>query len=173
MAVLFDNQGGKPMKFEKMLACLCLGVMTALAVRIVAKSVDAAKTATPALAELPVTQEQDMSPPAEDRAIKMKVTAYCPCSVCCGSWSAYRRTSIGDDAAVCDGVAADPKLIPYRTKLWIPGVGEREVDDTGGAMRQSARKGVHHIDVRFKTHDEARRFGVEWLEVKLLETTRD
>lgn len=99
---------------------------------------------------------------------KMKVTAYCVCSVCCGKWAKYAKTSIGDDAKIYDGVAADPKLLPYRTKLEIPGIGIREVDDTGGAMRQSARKGITHIDVRMPTHQQALEWGVRWLEVRLL-----
>lgn len=104
------------------------------------------------------------------RMIRMKVTAYCLCEICCGKWAGLpeRKTSIGDDAKTYDGVAADPKLLPYRTKLDIPGIGIKEVDDTGGAMRQSAKKGIYHIDVRMPSHSEARRFGVKYLEVKIL-----
>ncbi len=100
----------------------------------------------------------------------MKVTAYCLCEECCGIFAKQpmRLTSIGDDATICDGVAADPKLIPYRTRLSIPGIGIREVDDTGGTMRQSARNGISHIDVRFPTHEEACVWGVRWLEVTIL-----
>jgi len=112
---------------------------------------------------------------------RTKVTAYCPCKKCCGP-HAIGKTSIGRDAWKTFGVAADPKLLPYRTKLEIPGIGIREVDDTGGAMRQDAKKGVYHIDIRFrlpdgvkktpenmeKVHQEAKRFGVKWLDVKVL-----
>lgn len=99
----------------------------------------------------------------------MKVTAYCAdCRICNGKW-ADGRTALNDDARKCDGVAAAPKLIPYRTKLLIPGVGVKEVDDTGGAMRQAAKKGIYHIDVRFLDHAEARRFGVRWLDVTILD----
>ena len=102
----------------------------------------------------------------EVKTIRMKVTAYDCCLKCCGKTDAV--TSIGDDGKVCDGVAADPKLLPYRTKLDIPGVGIREVDDTGGAMRKDAKKGITHIDVRMATHAEALKFGVQWLDVKVL-----
>jgi len=101
------------------------------------------------------------------KTAKMKVTAYCPCSKCCGP-KAIGKTSTGHDAWKTFGVAADPKLLPYRTKLDIPGVGIREVDDTGGAMRQDAKKGICHIDLRMHSHQEARKFGVKWLEVKIL-----
>lgn len=103
----------------------------------------------------------------KERTVKMLVTAYCPCRVCCGP-QAHGVTSTGDNAWVLDGVAADPRLIPYRTRLRIPGVGVREVDDTGGAMRQSAKRGIYHIDVRFTSHAEAKRFGRKWLKIKIL-----
>ncbi|MEK7612228.1 MAG: 3D domain-containing protein [Patescibacteria group bacterium] len=102
--------------------------------------------------------------------IPMTVTAYCLCEQCCGEWACEtkRVTSIGDDAHICDGVAADPKLIPYRTRLWIPGVGEREVDDTGGRMRQDAKKGIWHIDLRMESHEAARAWGIQKLDVTIL-----
>ncbi len=101
------------------------------------------------------------------KAIKMKVTAYCPCKKCCGK-HADGKTSTNRDAYKTFGVAADPAVIPYGTVLIIPGVGERVVDDTGGAMRQSTKKGIYHIDVRFHSHQEAKNFGVQWLKVKIL-----
>lgn len=106
--------------------------------------------------------------------IKMKVTAYCLCEQCCGKWALRQAqgkpwpTSIGDDARVYDGVAADPKLLPYRTRLKIPGIGIKEVDDTGGGMRQSAKQGIYHIDARMSSHTEARKWGVQWLDVEVL-----
>ena len=100
------------------------------------------------------------------RIINMKVTAYCPCAKCCGEFS-DGVTSIGHDAKKTLGVAADPKTLPYKTELDIPGIGKRIVDDTGGAMRQSAKKGICHIDVRFHNHEDALKFGVRWLDVKV------
>lgn len=102
-----------------------------------------------------------------EKSVLMKVTAYCPCEKCCGE-DADGVTSTGKNARVTFGVAADPKVIPYGTKLLIPGVGIRKVDDTGGDMRKSARQGIYHIDVRFHSHEEALRFGVQWLKVKIL-----
>lgn len=101
------------------------------------------------------------------RTVRMMVTGYCPYTKCCGS-RAHGVTSTGDNAWVLDGVAADPRLIPYRTKLRIPGVGIQEVDDTGGRMREDAEGGIYHnIDVRFHTHKEAKRFGRKWLYVQI------
>ncbi len=109
---------------------------------------------------LPKTQEVK-------KTIRMKVTAYCPCKKCCGA-GAIGKTSTGKDAYKTRGVAAAPKLLPYKTRLNIPGVGILPVDDTGGAMRQDAKKGIYHIDVRFFSHQEALNFGVKWLNVEIL-----
>ncbi len=105
--------------------------------------------------------------PADAKTIRMKVTAYCPCKKCCGA-GAIGKTSTGKDAYKTRGVAAAPKLLPYKTRLNIPGVGILPVDDTGGAMRQDAKKGIYHIDVRFFSHQEALNFGVKWLNVEIL-----
>ncbi len=104
---------------------------------------------------------------SQHQTIRMLVTAYCPCTKCCGP-QACGKTSLGDDAFVEDGVAANPKLLKYRTKLQIPGVGVREVDDTGGSMRKDGRRGVYHIDVRFRDHQKALQFGRKWLDVEVL-----
>lgn len=101
------------------------------------------------------------------KVIRMLVTGYCPCKICCGKF-ADGFTSTGKNAWETDGVAADLKLLPENTKLVIPGVGVRVVDDTGGAMRQSAKKGICHIDVRFHSHKEALEFGKKWLDVTIL-----
>lgn len=97
--------------------------------------------------------------------IPMKVTAYCPCALCSLGGGV---TALGDRARTPDGVAADFTLLPPRTVLFIPGVGEREVDDTGSDMREAGRLGQYHIDVRFRTHKEALAFGSRVLPVTIL-----
>jgi 3D (Asp-Asp-Asp) domain-containing protein len=94
---------------------------------------------------------------------RTKTTGYCPCWRCCG-WGADGPTSIGRDVRDHPyGIAVDSGLVSYGTGLLVPGYGYAAADDTGGAMRQDARNGVLHIDLRFKTHDEAARWGVRWL----------
>ena len=90
------------------------------------------------------------------------VTAYCPCSKCCGKY-ADGVTSAGKDANT-RGCAVDPKMIPYGSDVVI---GEKawRADDTGGAMRQSGRKGVYHIDLRMATHAEALQWGRKRIKV--------
>ncbi|MDA0837446.1 MAG: hypothetical protein O3B01_08575 [Planctomycetota bacterium] len=97
------------------------------------------------------------------------VTAYCPCKICCGG-EANGITSTGRNAFRFTGVAADPTAIPYGNFVRIPGVGFRKVDDTGGAMRQSWRKNrVYHLDLRFRSHEVARKWGRKWMKVDVYE----
>jgi len=101
------------------------------------------------------------------KTVRAKVTAYEPSARCCGPY-ANGRTSIGQNAWVMDGVAADPIAIPYGTYCLVPGVGGKTVDDTGSAMRESWRSnGRYHIDVRVPYYSQAKRWGVKYLDVKL------
>ena len=89
-----------------------------------------------------------------------KVTAYCPDSCCCGVY-ADGITATGTDART-RGVAVDPRVIPYGTRLRIPGYGEAVADDCGGAIKGN------RLDLRFPTHQAALRWGVQELDVEVL-----
>lgn len=107
------------------------------------------------------------------KTVTAKLTGYCPCSKCCGRYADGRTAPpCNDNAWVLDGVATDHRAIPARCKVRIPGVGVKEVDDTGGSMRRSWRRGVYHIDVRFARHSQARRFGTRWRKVTLYRKKR-
>jgi 3D (Asp-Asp-Asp) domain-containing protein len=100
------------------------------------------------------------------KTVRAIVTAYCPCSKCCGV-HANGRTALNDDAWVCDGVAVDFNLIPRRWWVLIPGVGLKEADDTGGAMRQAGKRGIYHIDLRFANHQQALNWGRREMEIEI------
>lgn len=104
------------------------------------------------------------------RVVRAKLTAYCPCKICCGK-HANNRTSTNRKADKTFGVAVDPEMIKYRSMIEIPGINKLLMaDDTGGAMRKAGRKGKYHIDIRFHDHQKAREFGVrENIEVKIYE----
>lgn len=94
---------------------------------------------------------------------KALTTGYCPCDICCGT-HANGRTAINRKVLEEPfGIAVEPKLLPYRTFLSVPGYGYAMIDDTGGAMRQSAKKGILHLDLRFGDHQTARRWGRRWV----------
>ena len=93
----------------------------------------------------------------------MVVTAYCPCTACCGP-SARGITASGRPVSANGGrfVAADRDL-PFGTTLIIPGYNNGrpvEVLDRGGAIRGN------RLDVFFPTHREARQWGVRRLRVE-------
>lgn len=63
-------------------------------------------------------------------------------------------------------VAVDPKKIPYGTKLKIKGFNRIfTAGDTGSSLRRY--DGIA-IDVYFDTYKETRRFGVQYLEIEIL-----
>jgi 3D (Asp-Asp-Asp) domain-containing protein len=93
---------------------------------------------------------------------RMLVTAYCPCTICCGPLAAG-ITASGKPVTANGGlfVAADPE-VAFGTMLVIPGYNRGRpvpVYDRGGAIRGN------RIDVYFDSHEVARRWGRRWLEV--------
>lgn len=105
----------------------------------------------------------------EPNTVMAKVTGYCPCEKCCGKYADGRTSWWGGESkgyASRPGAAVDPNAVPYGSWITIPGVPDPvQADDTGGAMRQSAKNGVLHIDLRFQSHQEARKWGVQELPV--------
>jgi 3D (Asp-Asp-Asp) domain-containing protein len=100
---------------------------------------------------------------------RMVVTAYCPCTECCGP-NARGITASGRPVSANGGrfVAADTDL-PFGTLLLIPGYNDgrpTEVLDRGGAIKGN------RLDVYFPTHEEAKRWGVRRLEVGRVEAAR-
>ena len=77
------------------------------------------------------------------------LTAYCPCSICCGQW-AGGPTASGVMPSAGRTVACNN--LPLGTKIYIEGYGTYTVEDTGGM-------GSGVIDVFFATHSEAQAFG--------------
>jgi len=87
-----------------------------------------------------------------------KVTAYCPCSLCTNGDGI---TATGRDAYTI-GVAVDESIIPLGSRLDIPEYGTWVLaDDVGGAIKNK------HIDIRFKTHQEALNWGVKKLKIRI------
>lgn len=101
------------------------------------------------------------------RTMTMIVTAYCPCSKCCGQW-ADGRTASGKSIWHNQGrfVAADKRVIPFFKKIRIPGYnGGKAVPvlDTGRRIRGN------RLDVFFHSHTRANRWASRRLTVEVLE----
>lgn len=136
--------------------------------------------ALPALPPAPVlgSVQEDRREPGKPKVEQVKknrekyremwaiVTAYCPCSRCCGR-GAQGQTSQGTSAWK-PGIAADPQALDYGTKVYVPGYGTFRVDDTGGAMRRSWRRnGQLHVDIRLTYHWQAREWGHRTMKIRV------
>lgn len=113
-----------------------------------------------------------VKPPAGVEPVErtMEVTAYCSCGSCTGwrrNW--YGRavyaygpqegepkevgiTASGTKARV-GTIAADTRLYPFGTVMYVPGYGYGRVEDRGGAIRGQK------IDLYFDSHQEALEWG--------------
>lgn len=87
-----------------------------------------------------------------------KITAYCPCSKCCGKSTG--RTASGTKATAGRTVAASSKFA-FGTKLNIGGH-IYTVEDRGGAINGNK------IDIFVNTHAEALQWGVRYMTVSVV-----
>ncbi|MGC9454554.1 MAG: 3D domain-containing protein [Phycisphaerae bacterium] len=99
----------------------------------------------------------------ETVTVRMLVTAYCPCAKCCGAYS-DGITASGKDIYTNNSrfVAADTDILPFGTRVSIPGYNEGEavpVLDCGGAIKG------YHLDVFFLSHQRALEWGRQWVDV--------
>ena len=103
----------------------------------------------------------------KSQVVRMEVTAYCPCTKCCGS-NAQGITASGKLVDYNGGkfVAADTRLLPFGKKLVVPGYANGapvEVIDRGGAIKGNK------LDLYFPTHREALQWGRQHLNVTVYE----
>jgi 3D (Asp-Asp-Asp) domain-containing protein len=108
------------------------------------------------LAKQKALEEQKRKQEEESRRISLgtfKLTAYCPCSQCCGQW-ANGITATGVTARANHTIAVDPRVIPYGSTVYIEGLGTFVAEDCGGAIKGN------RIDVFYNTHSEALNSGV-------------
>lgn len=91
-----------------------------------------------------------------------KITYYCDSEYehICGYGD--HMTASGKPTEIGWTVAADWNVLPNGSLIYIDGVGFREVQDVGGAVKGQ------HIDVLVQNHSEALDFGIEHEEVWLL-----
>lgn len=96
---------------------------------------------------------------------RAKVTAYAPLDnksgICADGNPKVTATGTQSMRGI---VAVDPSKIPYFTLLEIPGYGTASAEDTGGAVR--GYDGIA-IDVLVDSYEEAMKWGVRYLDVKI------
>lgn len=120
------------------------------------KSVELEKQKAAELAKKKALEEQKRKEEEKNRRISLgtfKLTAYCPCSQCCGPW-ANGITATGVTARANHTIAVDPRVIPYGSTVYIEGLGTFVAEDCGGAIKGN------RIDVFYNTHSEALNSGV-------------
>lgn len=86
-----------------------------------------------------------------------KLTAYCPCEICCGKW-AGGNTASGTKPTANKMIAVDTNVIPFGTKVVING-STYIAEDTGSAINGNK------IDIYMESHKAALNFGVQYAEV--------
>jgi 3D (Asp-Asp-Asp) domain-containing protein len=99
----------------------------------------------------------------EWQTVRMRVTAYCPCEKCCGKYS-DGITACGHKIRQGDAFVAADKKYSFGTDMLIPGYKNGqpvEVLDRGGAIRGD------RLDVFFHSHEQALKWGVRHLDVKV------
>ncbi len=85
------------------------------------------------------------------------VYAYCPCEKCCG-----KRTGITASGTKATQGRTIASTLPFGTKVYIEGIGERISEDTGSAIKGKK------IDLFMNSHEAALKFGVKKLDVYII-----
>ena len=117
---------------------------------------------TPPIANTPKMPSAE--PIEQWQTVQMRVTAYCPCSKCCGP-SANWTTASGHKIQPGQALVATDKRYPFGTEMIIPSYNNNQpvkVLDRGGAIKGN------RIDVFFTSHRQALNWGVQSLPVKIL-----
>ena len=96
-----------------------------------------------------------------------KLTAYCPCTKCCGDFPGKIRGQTSSGAMATAGrTLAAAKGVKFGTVVVAVVDGRREVvgvvEDRGGAITE------RRLDLYFDSHAEALRFGVQQVDITFL-----
>jgi 3D (Asp-Asp-Asp) domain-containing protein len=95
---------------------------------------------------------------------KVRVTGYCigPCRRCGTRGRTYTGTRTLRGIAVA---RSGRRVLPIGSKVFVPGYGSARIDDVGGGV------GPTQIDLRFKSHRTAAKWGARKIQVVALVLT--
>ncbi len=137
--------------------------------------IEVQETTTQAEKNTQVLSVEEESPIRLNYIGNFRLTAYCPCSKCCGKWGKNRPTDeAGNDivytasgaiAQANKTVAVDTDIIPYGTILLIDGE-EYTAQDTGSKVKGQV------IDIYFENHEDAENYGCKYQEIYAVEVVR-
>lgn len=123
-----------------------------------------------------IPEEVDSEPEPEIEVVDdfepvvYRVTAYCPCEVCCGDWAKNRPVDEAGNQIVkgawgielTDGFSCASPMA-FGTQVELDGIGTVEVQDRT-AKWVVERHGNNIIDIYMTDHDAANEFGVKYIE---------
>jgi len=146
------------------LSCIISAVYTKADGRVTSLSAAAAEPDAVSQAALNESEiEAGPEQSGEWQTMQMRVTAYCPCEKCCGKYS-DGITACGHKIRPGDAFVAADKQYSFGTEMLIPGYKNGQpvkVLDRGGAIRGD------RLDVFFHSHEQALKWGVKHLDVKV------
>ena len=125
------------------------------------------KVSEPVIEVKQIVKESEITPEPEIERVSLgeyRITAYCACEKCCGAW-ADGITYTGTEATEGRTIAVDPDVIPLGSIVEINGA-EYVAEDIGGAIKGD------RIDLYFNSHQDALEWGVQYLDIFLIEFTQ-
>lgn len=106
--------------------------------------------------------------------VVFRVTAYCPCEICCGEWAKKRPIDENGNPIVVGAAGVElvdrvsvASPLPFGTKVDLDGIGVVEVQDLT-AKWVVEKHGENIIDIYMTDHDTAWNFGVKYIEGVIL-----
>ncbi|MDD3020916.1 MAG: 3D domain-containing protein [Alphaproteobacteria bacterium] len=169
--------------YKRFRRVLCFGLIIGFVAGLIIGGLVGRCTSAKALDAMPVetdTATQTMSATGEPEAPDStpepidlgtyRVTAYCSCEKCCGEWALNRPNGIVYGASgeeLKQGVSVASTL-PFGSVIEIEGLGQYIVQDRI-AQWVIDKYGENQVDVYFSDHGQAVQFGLQNLEVYLIQ----
>lgn len=152
----------KKIKYGLFIAICCLSVMYSVVYMIEQKQKNKVENeiVKEEVIEEEIIEEEIIE---EEKLVSLgnfKLTAYCPCQICCGKW-AGGNTASGTRPTANRTIAVDTSVIPFGTEVIINGI-TYVAEDTGSAINGNK------IDVYMDSHEAALQFGIQYAEVFVL-----
>ena len=111
------------------------------------------------VADFAVPEPTALPEPVRTYAGQFTTYGYCKGNCCCGEWAKVESP----EKIPGECVAADLSVLPKGTRIYIAGLGERVVMDTGGGIKGDT------LDVLYPDHQSALAHGRQTLDVWILE----
>jgi hypothetical protein len=129
---------------------------------------------TPTVNESP-TDTDVVEPIEQPESYVFRVTAYCPCEVCCGEYAIGRPKDEYGNPIVFGAMGVEltdwysvASPLPFGTQIELDGIGTVEIQDRT-ANWVVEEHGQYILDIYMTDHQEAWDFGVQYIRGELVE----